>query len=499
MLHKGAKTRFLLRRMTKAIDICFSIRQGDPLAMILYILYAEPLLVYIERRITGLSIENFSQKLEAYCDDMNIITTKMSDLIVVDEAVEMFEEVSGAILSRNLKCKIMGFGSWKNKHQWPLKYLQTVSEIKVFGFYFMNSYRGLLKKNWDYRYQKFEQAILSWSSRRLGYLKQRVEVIKTFAYSRIYYVASVLPMSKALCKKFERTVGKFIWNSSGRVLRIALDDMKLPPRRGGLSLPCIYTMSFSLQLSQVLRLLNSSDDKSLAHLWYWIGECISDFCLHLPVQTHAANVPCYFDSLAQNITNARLTEILSTSNWKRVTNQMIYRANVELFPAPRVEQESQFSFKQTWKNLGLIAHSSSVHEVLLLLIHDKLPTSERLFRIQLQQDPYCSFCLEHCGLAVIADREHYFCSCHRVSAMWEDLKKRLRIMLKNVDVNQHIRILTLNLPSVKEAVWLISNFIHEIWVSSSDHSSTEQLFGFLKFKYRNEKDYLQLGEIPGFD
>lgn len=83
--------------------------------------------------------------------------------------------------------------------------------------------------------------------------------------------------------------------------------------------------------------------------------------------------------------------------------------------------------------------------------------------------------------------------------MWEDLKKRLRIMLKNVDVNQHIRILTLNLPSVKEAVWLISNFIHEIWVSSSDHSSTEQLFGFLKFKYRNEKDYLQLGEIPGFD
>ena len=83
--------------------------------------------------------------------------------------------------------------------------------------------------------------------------------------------------------------------------------------------------------------------------------------------------------------------------------------------------------------------------------------------------------------------------------MWEDLKKRLRIILTNFDVNQHMRILTLNFPTVKEAVWLISSFIHEIWVSNSEHSSTEQLFGFLKFKYRKEKEYLLLGEIPGFD
>ena len=36
MLHEGAQTKFLLKSLTEAIQVCFSIRQGDPLSMILY-------------------------------------------------------------------------------------------------------------------------------------------------------------------------------------------------------------------------------------------------------------------------------------------------------------------------------------------------------------------------------------------------------------------------------------------------------------------------------
>ena len=145
MLHENAQTKFLLQEITGAIEICFSIRQGDPIAMILYILYIEPLLVFIEKRITGLRIQNIEQKVEAYCDDVNIMTTNVDDLRIVDSAVTSFEQISGAILSRNFKCKVLGLGLWKNKMIWPLDYLHTVKEIKVFGFYIMNSYRSLLK------------------------------------------------------------------------------------------------------------------------------------------------------------------------------------------------------------------------------------------------------------------------------------------------------------------------------------------------------------------
>ena len=45
MLHEGARTRFILTSLSRAIEVIFSIRQGDPLAMLLYIIHIEPLLL----------------------------------------------------------------------------------------------------------------------------------------------------------------------------------------------------------------------------------------------------------------------------------------------------------------------------------------------------------------------------------------------------------------------------------------------------------------------
>ena len=55
-------------------------------------------------------VDSIEQKLEAYCDDVNITTDKLEDFEVVDNVVKRFKKVSGAILSRNKKCKVIGFG-----------------------------------------------------------------------------------------------------------------------------------------------------------------------------------------------------------------------------------------------------------------------------------------------------------------------------------------------------------------------------------------------------
>ena len=88
----------------------FSIHQGDPLSMLLYIVYIEPLLIYIQQRIAGLVFANIPPGLEAYCDDVNVMTKHDADLIVVNDAVVKFEALSGAVLSRDRKCKVIGFG-----------------------------------------------------------------------------------------------------------------------------------------------------------------------------------------------------------------------------------------------------------------------------------------------------------------------------------------------------------------------------------------------------
>ena len=85
--------------------------------------------------------------------------------------------------------------------------------------------------------------------------------------SRVYYVAAVLPMKSEVVKKFESLMEKYLWNFSGRILRVAFDEMKNKKTEGGLNLPCLASMADSLLFSQLCRLLRSGEKKTLAHVF----------------------------------------------------------------------------------------------------------------------------------------------------------------------------------------------------------------------------------------
>ena len=195
--------------------------------MILYIIYIEPLLLYLERTLEGLHVSGIPQVTESFCDDVNVVTNNLDDLEKTDVAVRKFEAISGAILSRNFKCKILGIGKWKTKQDWPLPYIRTESEVKIFGILFKDSYKSMVKRNWDVRFEKFANVVKSWSGRSLPSLTSKIQVLKIFALSRVYYVGAILPIMKVMIRKFESVMGKFIWSSSGWLLRVALDEIKM--------------------------------------------------------------------------------------------------------------------------------------------------------------------------------------------------------------------------------------------------------------------------------
>ena len=89
MLHDGATTCFILNFVTNAIDVTFSIRQGDPLAMLLYIIYMEPLLVVLERILNGVRLSFAHEVLESYCDDLNVLTEDEEDLSKLSDTIEI--------------------------------------------------------------------------------------------------------------------------------------------------------------------------------------------------------------------------------------------------------------------------------------------------------------------------------------------------------------------------------------------------------------------------
>ena len=83
----------------------------------------------------------------------------------------------------------------------------------------------------------------------LSTLQQRVEVVRVFALSRVFYILSILPIKSCMIKKFESLIGKFIWQGSGKILRVAIEELKNDHLAGGLNLPCLATMSKSLLIS----------------------------------------------------------------------------------------------------------------------------------------------------------------------------------------------------------------------------------------------------------
>ena len=86
-------------------------------------------------------------KLMTYCDDVNLMVNKLEEFKMIDEAFTKFEDMSGAILSRNQKSKVLGLGAWTGKADWPLAWLKTVLEVKVLGFKICASYKDMMSLN----------------------------------------------------------------------------------------------------------------------------------------------------------------------------------------------------------------------------------------------------------------------------------------------------------------------------------------------------------------
>jgi hypothetical protein len=70
VLHKGATATLMLHTLTKDINIIFSFRQGDPLAMVLFTIQREPVLVLLEGCLRGLWVGGVREASLGYVDNV---------------------------------------------------------------------------------------------------------------------------------------------------------------------------------------------------------------------------------------------------------------------------------------------------------------------------------------------------------------------------------------------------------------------------------------------
>ena len=128
-------------------------------------------------------------------------------------------------------------------------------------------------------------------------------------------------------------------------------------------------------------------------------------------------------------------------------------------------------------------------DILFLLLHDKLPVKERLFRIGMRNDPYCF----KCAGAEVNDIVHFFCSCVAVCNTWSWLKRQLvhlGQMQAGVEDEEIINLCFVKSSCETEIVWMLSSYVLYVWEMvhiKKLEVKLDKFFGFLTFKYKMDQ------------
>ena len=83
------------------------------------------------------------------------------------------------VLNRFRKCLIISLGAWKGRHIW----LQTVPSMKTFGIHFHTTYEETVEASWQACLTGVKKCLMSWASRAVPTLSQRIKVLGTYALS----------------------------------------------------------------------------------------------------------------------------------------------------------------------------------------------------------------------------------------------------------------------------------------------------------------------------
>ena len=117
----------------------------------------------------------------------------------------------------------MGIWRWTGKKNWFLPWIKNVPSLKVFGITFHTTYNEILEDNWAQAVEGFSNCLRAWTTRSLDSVFQKVHVLNTFACTKLWYKALLLPLPGKVATKLEEEMRNFIWK--GKLEKPAMMEM----------------------------------------------------------------------------------------------------------------------------------------------------------------------------------------------------------------------------------------------------------------------------------
>ena len=188
-----------------------SLRQGDLPSMDLFCHGIDPVLIYLEKRLKGITIaaipvqgpvrflspplkhheERF--KVMGYADDIKPAITSKEEFVIVDKAMALFENASGCKLHRdpaNKKCKFLPLAKWRGTLQQediPCNYMTISDHLEMVGVELRASWTQTQRANGEIIQRRVEDTVKLWKTGKYMHLTLRSCSLNIYCFSKIWF------------------------------------------------------------------------------------------------------------------------------------------------------------------------------------------------------------------------------------------------------------------------------------------------------------------------
>ena len=231
------------------------VRQGSPLSLYLFILWAEILSNKIRQDfdVKGIKVFENKNKLSQFADDTTLFNADLVSLARALEIVNEFGKLAG--LSLNVKkTKAIWLGKWANNRNRPLCIKWFHTPVKILGVHFSYDKKGNDELNFNHKIQKLQTKLDMWGTRDLT-IFERATIPKTLGLSQLVSSASNLVVLQGIADMVKTKSFRFIWrNKKDKIKRSGLcQDLDT----GGIRMTDVNIMFKALKLAWIPRLMTS--------------------------------------------------------------------------------------------------------------------------------------------------------------------------------------------------------------------------------------------------
>ena len=259
MLLKGSKTCIKTNGfLSDFFSLSRSIKQGCPVAPLLYIIQAEAMAASIRKdeNIQGIKLPSpvntsLETRLSQFDDDTQFFCKNEDSLPHIFRNLKRYEEASGARVNKSKTTGLL-IGRLKGRPHTCKEIKWTRDHVKTLGVH--HGYNIDENVIWMEKINKIKSCLSVWKMRNLTY-QGKVLIIKSFIISKILYEMETRGIPQKYIDLIEAIIKQFVWDNKQPL--VCKSTIQLSKEEGGLSVPNINTLYKATNVKTVYRIINS--------------------------------------------------------------------------------------------------------------------------------------------------------------------------------------------------------------------------------------------------